>query len=307
MWVATLKLCKIRFRIVSDFVLPYFLLPPFVNFSVKETHYDVSFVIRSLESVPSGLPPLNARERELLARSLHVSSIDGSFHDNLLLNTKIVRETLYRAWDTNDSIFIHIARDTLAIINLSRLELFLFVTRKGQEHITSCKMGAPLFYPFLPEFSALLLHSAGLIINSKGILFLAPDEGGKTTIIKKAKDKQILSDDQNIVREENGGLVVYSTPWGTMSGGQNSAPLTALFVLKKGNHFSLSPIKPSNMLEFLWNEFSIYSPVFHSHLQKKVLNLISKISFSIPAYEMVFSKNYVDWNSIVDTISGSYP
>ena len=50
-----------------------------------------------------------------------------------------------------------------------------------------------IFSTFFPYFSAFLLHSSGVIRGDRAALFLAPDEGGKTTVIMNSTGEPILS------------------------------------------------------------------------------------------------------------------
>jgi len=98
--------------------------------------------------------------------------------------------------------------------------------------------------------AACYLHSAGAIINGRGMLFVGHSEAGKSTIIQMLIDAgnrgdleiEILCDDRNIVRRRDDGWRVY----GSWSHGDistvspASAPLQAICFLEKAGVNSIA-------------------------------------------------------------------
>jgi hypothetical protein len=152
-----------------------------------------------------------------------------------------------------------------------------------------------LYSLFLPSCDAVILHSSGLIDKGNGILFLAPDEGGKTTAQSLSNSTSLLSDDRNIVRKIDGKFKVFGTPWGSIVNPDAYGDLKILILLKKSSHFRITPIKNSDLLEFIWNEHKM---LWHQFQKKKIFNLITDICFQIPTYQLFFSKDYIDWDAI---------
>ena len=161
-----------------------------------------------------------------------------------------------------------------------------------------------IFSSFLPNFSAALLHSSGVIRNGKAALFLAPDDGGKSTVIGHSEGDPVLSGDHIILRKEEGVFVAHGTPLGGMTSGPCSAGAGALFMLEKASHFRLDPISPRELLYNLWGEHRNYTFFLPKRLKKQAFQLLSEACYGIPCFKMRFSKNFVDWNAI-DRVMGN--
>ncbi len=155
-----------------------------------------------------------------------------------------------------------------------------------------------LFSLYLPSFSSLMLHSSGINFSQHSALFLAPDEGGKTTIQQLCPKEILLSDDRNIIRKTEDTFLVFGTPWGSVLNANNSANLGALFWLEKSKEFSLTPLKPSEMFQYIWNEhFSLWKYLPKSE-KTKIFHTLNDICHNKKSFKLSFPSNYVDWDAI---------
>ncbi|HJW75701.1 MAG TPA: hypothetical protein VJ787_08555, partial [Thermoleophilia bacterium] len=96
-----------------------------------------------------------------------------------------------------------------------------------------------LLAPVLAERRACYVHSSGVILDGKGLLFVGHSEAGKSTASGfVAQAGQLLCDDRNIVRRWPDGFRVH----GTWSHGElpivspESARLAAILFLRKAPH-----------------------------------------------------------------------
>ena len=150
-----------------------------------------------------------------------------------------------------------------------------------------------LLAPLLADRQACFLHSAGVIMNGKGLLFIGHSSAGKSTTIKMIRDKaQILCDDRNIVRLWPEGFRVH----GTWSHGEirevssASAPLRALIFLKKSNRNRLNPI--SDRREIAKRTLPcVIKSLETPQWWQKTLTVVEALARFIPAYEMEFDKS----------------
>jgi hypothetical protein len=120
-----------------------------------------------------------------------------------------------------------------------------------------------------------LLHSASAIRNGKAFLFAGVSEAGKTTISRLApSDVTLLTDEISYVRRRGNEYLAFGTPFtGELAKlGENvSAPISALYLLAKGNENRIDSITPgeatrsllSNLLFFAKDEELVQS-IFHS-------------------------------------------
>lgn len=83
-----------------------------------------------------------------------------------------------------------------------------------------------------------MLHSAGVILNEKGFLFLGESEAGKSTISQKLNVKAtITNDDKNFIEFKDSAAIFYSAPVNRdrahfATEGEKGL-LTAIFLLNK--------------------------------------------------------------------------
>jgi energy-coupling factor transporter ATP-binding protein EcfA2 len=136
-------------------------------------------------------------------------------------------------------------------------------------------------------------HSAGVILQNNGLLFVGHSDAGKSTIATMLKGyAEILCDDRIIVREEPQGLRMY----GTWSHGDvaevspNSAPLSALLFLNKAERNLVTPIKDKGekfkkLLPFL------IKPLETKDWWDRMLDLTHRIAGSVPFYSLEFDKS----------------
>lgn len=143
-----------------------------------------------------------------------------------------------------------------------------------------------------------MLHSSSSVLNNKAALFLARDEGGKTTVMKNATAQDVLSDDQNILKKENAVFFVHSTPWSTFPNGPRKARLGGLFMLEKASEFGLSRINPVDVLTYLWAEHVGYTLFMPKKLRVTAFDLLHEACRSAPTYLMRFSKDYINWDAV---------
>ena len=157
----------------------------------------------------------------------------------------------------------------------------------------------------LADRGGCFLHSAGVILEGKGLLFVGHSDAGKSTIATMLKGKaEILCDDRIIVRDKPEGLRIY----GTWSHGDvaevsaNSAPISALLFLNKAERNLVTPIKDrgekfKKLLPFL------IKPLETKDRWDRMLDLTHRIAGSVPFYSLEFDKS----GGVVELITSLNP
>jgi MoaA/NifB/PqqE/SkfB family radical SAM enzyme len=137
------------------------------------------------------------------------------------------------------------------------------------------------------------LHSAGVILDNKGLLFVGHSEAGKSTMATMLKGKaEILCDDRIIVREGPEGFRIY----GTWSHGDvpelspNSAALEALLFLEQAKQIRLIPIEDKRqrfdkLLPYL------IKPLETRDWWERMLLLVQRIANEVPCYTLQFDRS----------------
>ncbi|HTY08699.1 MAG TPA: hypothetical protein VMF29_06000 [Candidatus Edwardsbacteria bacterium] len=145
----------------------------------------------------------------------------------------------------------------------------------------------------LADRHSTLLHSAGLILDGHGLLFLGHSSAGKSTICKMfARHAEILCDDRNIVRRAGQGFTLYGTwshgTFAKISAGH--APLRAMFFLKQSRNNRISRI--GNTDEVLKRLLPlVIRPLADAGWWEKTLDVLESLAACVPAYELEFDKS----------------
>lgn len=137
------------------------------------------------------------------------------------------------------------------------------------------------------------LHSGGVVVGGRGLLFVGHSTAGKSTTMKLFEGSaDVLCDDRNIVRRLADGFRVY----GTWSHGEvpivssASAPLGAILFLRKAR---------TNRLERLEDRAAVRAklaaclirPLVTAEWWEKMLDLVEVMAAEVPCYEMRFDKS----------------
>jgi len=138
----------------------------------------------------------------------------------------------------------------------------------------------------LAERKGCILHSAGIILNGKGLVFAGHSEAGKSTMIKLMRDRaEVLCDDRNIVRRGPDGFRVH----GTWNHGEipevshSSAPLRAILFIEKAPDNKLIPIEGKVMKVAKFLEF-VVKPLVTADWWERVISLAEDVAAEIPFY-----------------------
>jgi uncharacterized Fe-S cluster-containing radical SAM superfamily protein len=174
--------------------------------------------------------------------------------------------------------------------------------------------------PLLADRNAVLLHSAAVILNGQGLLFVGHSDAGKSTtvtLLKNARDLsglqcEVLCDDRNIVRkwiplpssigEDKGG------DWrvhGTWSHGDvadvssASAPLRAILFLQQDTCNAIIPLADRKEI---WKRLlgTLIRSMVTAEWWQKELDVLEQMVDEVPCYIMRFDKS----GAIVDHLVG---
>lgn len=136
-----------------------------------------------------------------------------------------------------------------------------------------------------------VIHSAGHVVNGRGLVFPGVSGAGKSTFARLAGSRpgwEPLSDDRTILRIENGKPAVYGTPWpGEGLVAENRcAPLTGLLFLEKGPRNEVRPISPGECLSRLFPVVAI--PWFDREVLPEALSSCEAFAGSVPGGVLSF-------------------
>jgi len=270
----------------------------FDQFLVDGLRPDVSHRICGFDRETMILPALSKKEKKRISRCVCLPKDDLNVPP---LRSPLVRGRLNSCLRRPEqvglelNVFSAIIRD-----HIDRKIDFFYISDCG-EAIKDPRLEPifrRMFTSFLPAFSAVMVHSSGLIRHSRAAVFLAPDEGGKTTVMEHSTYGTNLCDDQIILRREDGTVMAHGTPWGRITGGPQRAKVGGLFLLEKAAQFELIPLKAIDAVEYFWKEHLNYRAFLPKNLRLNAFEVINDVCHQAPVYRMRFPKNYVDWDAI---------
>lgn len=181
---------------------------------------------------------------------------------------------------------------TRARIFNSSPDIFL---KGGHSSLTLFPSDQILLARVLADRNACYFHSAGMILDGKGLLFVGHSRAGKSTTVKMLKARgeilrgEILCDDRNIVRHWPEGFRIH----GTWSHGEvpivssAAAPLNAILFLRKSGKNRLTPLDDRKMIiQKLMS--CLIKPFETTDWWHKNISLLEEITRSVPCYQMEF-------------------
>jgi hypothetical protein len=302
MFIFNHQIAGINFWTDTDVQISHLLQPSFIKFSVEDTQPDVRFRIEQLKAGLPSLPPLTPFQKERLLKTVGFPS---SWLGWLILRSPQVWSKVDACLDRPELAQISLRWYRAVIRNFSRNELDFFYPLEQKDDFSDPFFIAPhrtMLSVFLPNFSAVMLHGAGVIRNGTALLFLAPDEGGKSSTVKLAAGMSVLSDDQIILRKQDDLIIAHGTPFGPLTSGPQHSKLGAIFLLEKASQFALTPVSVSDIVQFIWNDNNHLWFVMPKNLRKQAFELIVDACQQAKVYRMQFPKGFVDWNLIDEAI-----
>jgi hypothetical protein len=165
----------------------------------------------------------------------------------------------------------------------------------------------PLEYPLnqilmiilLSRSKGALLHACGIYDRRSGYLFLGHSGHGKSTIAKIWFDNKstVLNDDRIIIREKNGAVWIYGTPWHGefKERSLKGLPINKMFFLRHGEKNSIIPIKGADAVSRLLTRS--FPPLWDKKGMDYTLGLFDRIANKLPCYELNFlpDKRIIDF------------
>ncbi len=166
--------------------------------------------------------------------------------------------------------------------------------------------------PVLADRSAILIHSAAVILNGQGLLFVGHAEAGKSTTVMMLMESckasktisasvEILCDDRNIVRRWHDGWRVH----GTWSHGDvpdvspAAAPLRAVLFLQQALNNELVPM--ADRKEIWCRLFAAaIKPMVTAAWWSKEMDVLDQIVKDVPCFMMRFDKSGDIVQALVD-------
>ena len=325
MFVLNHEIAGITFKTDSDVEIAPLNSDAFKHFLTGYAEPDVYISVCGVGSDTLKLPPLTESENEQIAQCLippflgrgvqtlpftglnaetdnpGIKTQANSVMDIPLLRAPIVRDRLHSCLDHPDQVGLVLHVSSVVIRDHFRRRIDLFYPAEHGEVFRNPLLEhgfRRLFASFLPAFSAVMVHSSALVRSGKTALFIAPDEGGKTTAVRNSTGGTILGDDQIILRKNKDAVLAYGTPWGSLFSSKQTAEVRGLFILEKAKCFELIPLRSVDAVESFWKEHLFYRVFLPKDLRVKAFETVCDACSRAPVYRMRFPKGNIDWEAI---------
>jgi hypothetical protein len=145
-----------------------------------------------------------------------------------------------------------------------------------------------------------LVHAASAIRGGKAFLFSGVSGAGKTTISRLAPpDATLLTDEISYVRREGNRYMACGTPFaGELArvGENQTAPLSALFLLEKGLQNSIEPLGPTEAVQRLLRNILFFAD--DPALVELVFQSACEFASLVPIHRLVFVPDQRVWDII---------
>jgi len=142
----------------------------------------------------------------------------------------------------------------------------------------------------LSRHKGVMLHACGIDDRGYGYLFLGNSGHGKSTIARLWSENKatVLNDDRIIVREKNGELLMYGTPWhgDFKKVSSKGLPIRKLFFLRHGENNSVVPKNSAEAVLMLL--IRCFPPIWDKKGMEYTMGLCHRLVNKIPCYEFSF-------------------
>jgi hypothetical protein len=203
---------------------------------------------------------------------------DSSFESGSLPNQLVILESDFKSGDIyiNDELNKNFLPDPLGY-PLNQILMIILLSR--------CK--------------GVMLHACGIDDRGYGYLFLGNSGHGKSTIARLWSENQatVLNDDRIIVREKNGELFMYGTPWhgDFKEVSSKGLPIRKLFFLRHGEKNSAVPKNGTEAVLMLLTR--CFPPIWDKKGMEYTMDLCHRLVNKVQCYEFSFEpdKKIVDF------------
>jgi hypothetical protein len=294
-----LTIGDISVDIQSDIPLRGAKRPNIAKFTSSSGKTDICHNITAIPQPDPSLPSLCRDELDFFANAFYYPK------ENItapILRLPQVRSRIDRWRPRIKDLVFEIRPASLVVFDYAENRIDQYYTPRKKKDILTARIDPHPMAKFLAPFQAVMLHSASLLIKDRVAIFVAADEGGKTTAATLASRSQILSDDQALVSRRNGRWLAHASPWGRYINAELNGELGALFLLQKSTEFNVAVLSPQDLFNFLWHEHVTTWVHMPKANKNKYFNLLFDLCRQVPAYTMKFARTFIDWEQMEDIV-----
>ena len=146
-----------------------------------------------------------------------------------------------------------------------------------------------LMINYLAQQRGTIIHSCGIKLGDKGVLFVGESGAGKSTLTRlwnQTADVEILSDDRTIVRRKDGDYWIYGTPWHGEAkfGSPLSVKLDRIYFIQHGAANSARKMRGAEPVQNLLT--CSFPPYWETEGMEFTMDFFSDLTATVPCYEL---------------------
>jgi hypothetical protein len=160
----------------------------------------------------------------------------------------------------------------------------------------SCPLGPPFFdvwyMSLLGKGRGLLLHGCGVSDQGRGFLFLGEPEAGKSTLARLwHPHAQVLSDERVVLREIEGQLWIFGTPWHSSFKvfSPLGAPLEKVFFIRHAQQSGHNAVRLGSIETATRMLKNAILPIWDAPSMDFSLGLVGRLCENIHCWDLAFS------------------
>lgn len=160
-----------------------------------------------------------------------------------------------------------------------------------------------LMINYLARGRGVIIHACGIEYNGKGMLFAGESGAGKSTLANlwnRDIGTTVLSDDRTLVRQIDGELWMYGTPWHGEAkfGSPRGIKLEKIFFLRHSQNNAVQPLSVTkSVLKLLQCSFP---PYWDAAGMEFTMELFEELATRVPCYELMFEPD----KRVIDLLKG---
>jgi hypothetical protein len=162
------------------------------------------------------------------------------------------------------------------------------------------------FAQVLGERKGCFVHSAALVRDEKGYLFLGESGAGKSSLARACPGTDVFSDDSPIVCERNGEYLVFPSPFHRLDPSQDlnkdvvglNARVEGLYFLIKDNRTYLESVSKREALSLIMNRHILFFQYLSARARSHLFELFFDACDKIPYYNLHFCLDKDIWGAI---------
>ena len=148
-----------------------------------------------------------------------------------------------------------------------------------------------LMINYLAQGHGVILHACGIEYDSKGMLFAGESGAGKSTLANlwnQASGVDVMSDDRTLVRQIDGELRMYGTPWHGEAkfGSARGVRLDKIFFLRHAQNNKIQSLSTIQSVQKLLQ--CSFPPYWDAAGMEYTMGFFEQLTTRVPCYELTF-------------------